>query len=148
MRTPLMLAVLFLAVPVMASESVSVRSAVFIETADSASQGKSRSITPASSLQRGDKIVLLVDWRAGRSSAFTITSEVPRHLSFRESARPTQEVSVDGGKSWGQLGEVTLRDRFGRRAARPADVTHLRWRIHASEAALGRGNIAYSATVR
>ena len=148
MRIPLMLAALLLAVPVTASESVSVRSAVFIETADSASPAKTRAITPASTLQSGDKVVLLVDWRAGHRSSFTITSEVPRNLSFRESARPMQEVSVDGGKSWGQLGEITLRDRFGRRPARPADVTHLRWRIHASEAALGRGNIAYSATVR
>ena len=134
--------------PAIANDSISVRSAVFIETTGSAAPGKIRAITPASTLRSGDKVVLLVDWHAGKRSGFTITSEVPRHLSFRESARPMQEVSVDGGRSWGQLGEVALSDRFGRRVASAADVTHLRWRIPVSEATRGRGSIAYSATVR
>jgi hypothetical protein len=53
-------------------------------------------------------------------------------------------VSVDGGKTWGKLGKL----RIGSRLATPEDVTHVRWRISAAHAALGRGDIAYSGIVR
>src|SRR5690554_5049969 len=98
MKLLLMLAAALVAVPAIAQDAVSVRSAVFLETAGGEAAGSIRSVTPASSLQRGDKVVLLMHWRAHEPTGFTITSEVPRHLSFRESARQIEEVSVDGGK--------------------------------------------------
>jgi hypothetical protein len=59
-----------------------------------------------------------------------------------------EEISIDGGRSWGKLGMLMIRDTSGTRLASPEDVTHVRWRIPASVAARGTGTIAYSAIVR
>lgn len=149
MRILLMLAAAMMTAPATAKDSVAIDSAVFIETATAAADsGHSRAIAPAATLRRGDRVVLLVNWQSNGRRSFTITSKVPMHLSFRASARRVQEVSVDGGRNWGRLGELTIHDHYGERIASPADVTHLRWGVSAKEAARKRGSIAYSATVR
>jgi hypothetical protein len=76
--------------------------------------------------------------------SFVITNPLPASLSYEGSASELQEVSVDGARTWGKLGTL----RIGHRLATPEDVTHVRWRVTASTAARGRGQIAYSGTVR
>jgi hypothetical protein len=66
---------------------------------------------------------------------------MPRTLQFQGSADGSEEVSVDGGRHWGRLGDL----RVGSRLATPEDVTHVRWHI-ATPAPTGQ--IAYSAIVR
>ena len=63
-------------------------------------------------------------------------------------ARIIGRTSTDGGRNWGQLGIMRMRDRDGTRLASPEDVTHLRWRVADSEAARGSGRFTYSALVR
>jgi hypothetical protein len=127
---------------VSAQPAVSTDSAVFVER----TRGDNiRSLEPAERLSRGDRVVTLVSWyRMGGDGGFTITNPLPRAIAYRASARDDQEVSVDGGRTWGKLGELKVAGRL----ATPEDVTHMRWRVPAVNAARGQGQIAYSGIVR
>lgn len=125
-----------------AQPAVATDSAVFVERTQ---QDNRRSLEPAARLSRGDRVVTVVSWyRMGGDGGFTITNPLPRAIAYQASARDDQEVSVDGGRTWGRLGDL----RIGARTATPEDVTHMRWRVPASSAARGQGRIAYSGIVR
>ncbi len=122
--------------------AVATDSAVYVERSSSAA---SRRLEPASRLARGDRVVTIVTWvRAAGTGGFVITNPVPTALAYQQSAEDMQEVSVDGGRSWGRIGAL----RIGNRLATPDDVTHVRWRIPPQSAARGRGQITYSGIVR
>lgn len=123
--------------PVVATDS-----AVYVERV---SAGTGRRLEPARTLARGDRIVTVVTWyRMGGHGGFVITNPLPARLAYQQSAQDNQEVSVDGGRTWGRLETM----RLGNRMATPEDVTHVRWRIPALMAAQGRGQITYSGIVR
>lgn len=125
-----------------AQSAEGVSRAVYVERIANAPGGERvRTIEPADELQRGDKVVLVVEWR-GREPAM-VSSAVPRPLAFQRSSSDAVEVSVDGGRNWGRLGAMRIEDRDGRRLASPEDVTHLRWR-----SAAGETKLTYSAIVR
>ena len=135
---------LALAVPVMAIATplIALDSAVYVETV---APGKGRTLQPAARLSRGDRVVYVVNWyRMGGSGAFTVTNPLPRSVYYQGSADGSEEVSLDGGRTWGKLDQM----RVGGRMATPEDVTNVRWHIPANEAARGAGEITYSAIVR
>jgi hypothetical protein len=117
-------------------------SAVYVERIK---PGKGRSLQPANHLNRGDRVVYVVNWyRMGGSGGFTVTNPLPRSVYYQGSADGEEEVSIDGGKRWGKLDDL----RIGNRIATPEDVTHVRWHVPAHQAARGSGEITYSAIVR
>lgn len=113
-------------------------SAIYVER----SRGPVRSLVPADRLIRGDRVVTILSWQQDRREGFTVVNPVPRHIAYQKSAYDNEQVSVDGGRTWGRLGELTI----GSRLATVEDVTHVRWRVSPARAAKGR--IAYSAIVR
>jgi len=126
------------AVPVGAAPRVALASDVFVERVGESG----RVLQPASLLRPGDRVVTIVTWkRSGAEGSFTVTNPLPRELQFQRSADGAQEVSADGGRSWGRLGEL----RSGGHVAAPEEVTHVRWRIITPAR---EGRIAYSAIVR
>ena len=130
------------AAPALANPGVALDSAVFVERLE---PGNIRNLEPASRLSRGDRVVTIVSWRrAGGKGGFTLINPLPRAIAFQASARDDEQVSADGGRSWGRLGEL----RFGERYATAEDVTHVRWRVPADQAATRAGRIAYSGIVR
>ncbi len=140
------LVALFVPLAAHAESAVALSSAVFVEHATPSRGAIARSVEPASTLSRGQRVVLVVDWRAPRrGESFTVTTPIPAALAFQRSSSEAEEVSVDGGRSWGRLGELQLRDAWGARLATAEDVTHVRWRMRRAEM---RGRIAYSALVR
>lgn len=138
------------ATPAIARQDVALESSVYVERTSYTGDGRIvRRIEPASRLVRGDKVVLVLEWSGDRDAeGFAVTSPIPATLSFRQSGREGEQVSVDGGRSWGELGDLRIREGGETRLASAADVTHVRWRITSREAAQGTGRIAYSAFVR
>ncbi len=135
---------LALAAPVIASAAplVALDSDVFIERFV---PNKGRLLQPASALKRGDRVVYIVSWtRMGGAGGFTVTNPLPRQVYFQGSADGREEVSIDGGRTWGKLESL----RVAGRIATAEDVTHVRWKVPADEAARGAGRITYSAIVR
>lgn len=133
-----------LAVPAIAAASplVALDADVFVERV---APGAVRILEPASKLRRGDRLVYVVRWqRFGGSGGFTVTNPLPRTVYYQGSADGTEDVSIDGGRTWGKLEAL----RKGGRIATPEDVTHIRWRVAPTEAARGAGRITYSAIVR
>lgn len=124
-----------------ATPAVITDSSVFVERRDDST----RRLEAADRFGKGDRVVTILRWQRPRGAGgFTITNPLPRALSYQESSRADEAVSVDGGRSWGRLGELMIGDRL----ASPEDVTHVRWRIPERIAARGRGQIAYSGIVR
>jgi len=120
----------------MAQTPVTIDRAVYVERATNGT----RSIEPATTLQRGDKVVLVLAWQASSANrGFTVSSRIPPTLLFQRAGNDSVEVSVDGGRNWGALDHL----RIGSRAAAPEDVTHLRWK-----AKTPAGRMTFSAIVR
>lgn len=100
-----------------------------------------RALEPATTLRKGDKVVLVVAWRADDPAGrFTVQSSVPRALAFQRAGSDAVEVSIDGGRNWGELGAL----KAGSRLASAEDVTHLRLKVAGAPA----GRLTYSAIVR
>jgi len=121
-----------------------IKSAIFIERGTYGGQPGTRTIEPASTLGSGDKVVTILDWKAPPDSrGATVSLAVPTHLAFQRSSTGDEEISVDGGRAWGKLGTLRVRDAYGVRLASPEDVTNVRWRVNGPN-----GRITYSALVR
>jgi hypothetical protein len=124
--------------PALASPSVALDSAVFVEHLK---PGNVRNLEPADRLSRGDRVVTVLSWRrTAGSGGFVVINPLPRTIAYQASASDNEEVSVDGGRTWGRIGELF----YGTRLATPEDVTHVRWRVPAGNA----GRITYSGIVR
>jgi hypothetical protein len=111
---------------------------VFVERAASGE----RTLAPADRLNRGDRVVYVVNWqRRSGAGGFTLTNPLPAMVNYQASADGAEQVSVDGGRTWGKLDVL----RVGSRRATPEDVTHVRWRIAEPR---GSGSLAFSGIVR
>ncbi|MCT2558130.1 hypothetical protein N0B51_03975 [Tsuneonella sp. YG55] len=120
-----------------AKGSIDIGRAVYVER----TREGVRELEPATSLKAGDKVVLVVEWRAqSPDRRFTVQSAVPRDLAFQRAGSDAIEVSTDGGRNWGELGTL----RIGSRLASAEDVTHLRLRVVGRQ----RGRMTFSAVVR
>ncbi len=79
---------------------------------------------------------------------FGMTNPVPAGVAFLE-ADATASVSVDGGKSWGKLAALKVRNTDGtHRAAQAGDVTHVRWALAAPIAPGGSGRFSFKGSVK
>ena len=136
--------------PATAQEPVQLASDVFVERFQPAPGGRmARVLERADRLRPGDRVVFVLNWRAHRGQDFTVTNPLPRAVSFQGTAAGDEDVSVDGGRTWGLLDQLTVREPDGRlRHAVPEDVTHLRWRVPGAMAALGSGRMTYRGVVR
>jgi len=121
-----------------AEGAVDIDRSVYVERRDDGM----RALEPATTLRKGDRVVLVLAWRSGAPGrGFTVESAVPRPLAFQRAGSDAVEVSADNGRSWGRLGDL----RIGGRLASAEDVTRLRLRVPASATA---GRMTYSAIVR
>ena len=130
---------------VAANSGVTIERSVYLEQSENVDGRTVRALAPASELRKGDRVVLMLHWRApGRGDDFVVSSRIPRSLAFRRSGGRDAQVSVDGGRSWGQLADLRVRNH----RATPEDVTHLRWHVDDAEAAMGQGMVSFAAVVR
>jgi uncharacterized repeat protein (TIGR01451 family) len=79
---------------------------------------------------------------------FVVTNPLPSAVALAADGATGNEVSVDGGKTWGELASLKVAGSEGApRAATAADVTHIRWTI-AKIAPGASGEVQYHGIVR
>lgn len=134
LRTAFALLVLIAPVAAQASGDVHTKASIFVERIDSRANGGRRiRLEPARQVSSGERLIYIVEYRnTGKRPVqdFTVTNPLPRTVRLDETMDGSELVSIDGGRSWGQLSalRVSLGDA-GWRPANPQDVTHLRWRV-------------------
>jgi uncharacterized repeat protein (TIGR01451 family) len=136
----------------MAAQEVSLSSEVFVEKTVKDAKGVARTVRAAPAVVTpGDKLVFVLSYKnqSGQpATGFTVTNPVPGAVAFSASESGS-EVSVDGGKSWGQLPALKVAQPDGTsRAAAPADVTHIRWNFKQPIAAGGAGQLSFRGVVK
>ena len=85
---------------------------------------------------------------ASQGRAPEITNPLPRTIAYERSSGGDEDVSVDGGRSWGKLDALRVRDGSAWRYATPQDVTHIRWKVPPQLALAGSGRLTWSGIVR
>lgn len=154
--TPLLLGSL-LAAPVAAlAAGLELKSEAFQDVAvkgkDGKVQKKRQAVTTA---VPGTEIIYVISYRnAGTQPAadVVINNPVPAEMTYvagsAEGAGTRIEMSVDGGKQFGALQALQVKDADGKsRAARGEDVTHLRWTMLGAIPAAKAGSVSYRAIV-
>ncbi|MDT0506939.1 hypothetical protein [Novosphingobium sp. MMS21-SN21R] len=107
-------------------------------------------VEPASVVP-GDRLLFRTRYsNTGKSAvdAFVVTNPVPTAVTVAAPSTDALEVSVDGGKAFARLGQLSLADgKGGMRRAVATDITHIRWTI--PQIAPGAsGSLEYHAVVR
>lgn len=136
-----------------AAGSVALRSSVFVERIATAPDGKTKvELRAAETVSPGDRLVFILTYsnETGRAVPdVIITNPVPAPVAFDSAAASAAEVSVDGGRAWGQIGNLRLADRTGQlRSAVPSDVTHIRWVIGKAVNPGASGRLSFRGTVK
>lgn len=99
----------------------------------------------------GDKLIFTTAYKnvSGETvENFIVTNPLPKPVRLAGDADSDLDLSVDGGTTWGKLGELRVTNGDGTvRAATHADVTHVRWTL-ATVAPGESGNLEYPAIIR
>jgi len=135
----------------MAESQVITKMSSFVEK--TVNQGNSTKLVleERSKVFPGEKIVYVLSYHnAGQSAAsnFAITDAIPGPIAFDSTPDSSALVSVDGGKSWGVLATLKVPTPKGLRAARPEDVTHIRWALKSVIPAGAEGKLSFRGVVK
>ena len=112
--------------------AVAVSSDVMVEHATVDANGRSQvTLEEPRVVVPGDKLVFVLRYQnngAQPATNFVVTNPLPEAVAFQSATDSAASVSVDGGRTWGQLTELRVRDADGAtRPARADEVTHIRW---------------------
>ena len=149
----LLTAFALLAGPALAAENVQLKSEVLVERQVVGADGKATTQLEApTTVVPGDRVLIVLGYRnAGDAPAtqFTVTNPLPAAVAFSSAVTAGSEVSVDGGRGWGQLPALTVADPDGtRRPARPSDVSHVRWVLKTPIGPQAGGKRSFNGVVR
>lgn len=136
----------------LAAQNVSLDSEVLVERVKTDAQGKRvvtleapKVVTP------GDRLVFALSYRNGGAQPaadFVVSNPIPSAVAF-DGAEGAADVSVDGGKSWGRLAALKVRQADGTfRPAVAADVTDVRWAFTQAIPAGGSGKLNFRGIVK
>ena len=136
-----------------APSQVALTSAVLVERTITAANGEARTSLEAPGIVTpGDQLVFVIAYQNNAGSPatdFEVTNPIPDSVRFATSESAGSVLSVDGGRSWGQLAALSVRNADGSsRPATPADVTHVRWRMTRPIPAGGRGELRFRGVVK
>lgn len=153
LRIAIGLAVAFTPLAARSAGRVSVHSSVFVERASIDAEGRQRwTLDHPATVSRGDSLlIVLIARNRGDAPAqgLVITNPVPGAVTLDAALSPDASVSVDGGRSWGPLGALSVRTADGRlRPAMLSDVTHVRWLLKQPLAPGAAARILLRGTVR
>jgi uncharacterized repeat protein (TIGR01451 family) len=133
--------------------NVSLASDVFVERTEIDANGKARTtLEEPKVVVPGDRLVFVLNYQnKGKAPAtnFVVTNPLPGAVLYQGSADSSAIVSIDGGRNWGALSDLTVRDKDGSvRFARMDDVTHVRWIIAQPIPANGAGKLMFRGIVK
>lgn len=133
------------------AKPVQIESKVFLVQTNESEQGKTENLVPATSVVPGDTLAFTTSFKNSGAEAvtdFVIVNPVPESVTLSPKSAAENEVSVDGGNSWGSLSALTIAadDDFSRPAT-AEDVTHIRWTFSTIPAG-GTEEAAYFAAVK
>lgn len=136
----------------MAADNVSLTSKVLVERVKAGADGKPVTVREEPGVVTpGDRLVFVLGYRNGDAepaTGFTLTNPIPPSVAFTGTDDSSAVVSVDGGKSWGQLAALKVAQADGTsRPAVAADVTHIRWSFGKPIAAGAGGELSFRGTV-
>jgi uncharacterized repeat protein (TIGR01451 family) len=136
-----------------AADGVSLVSQVFVERVETASDG--RSVTTRAKpdvVVPGDRLVFVLSYRndgAEPATDLVLTNPVPDSVTYSGTDDQAAVVSVDGGRTWGALGSLTVVLTEGvSRPAEAADVTHIRWSLERPVPSGGAGELSFRGVVK
>lgn len=142
-----------LPVAAQAQSAVSLNSDVLVERSQRAPDGTTHVVLeePAAVVP-GDSLVFVLNYQNnGRQPAtnFVVTNPLPAAVRYNGTADRAATVSVDQGRTWGQLSALRVRDADGTsRDARAEDVTHVRWAFAQPIPAGETGRLMFRGVVR
>lgn len=154
MRTVLfLLLAAFAPAQALAANQVALDNHVFVERVSTDAAGKQKILLEEPKVVvPGDRLVFVLNYRnAGAQPAdkFVITNPLPSAVRFADAGDTRPLVSVDGGKQWGLLSDLSVPMTDGtRRAAQPADVTHIRWAFRDPIPVGGTGKLMFRGVVK
>ena len=136
-----------------AANYVALDNHVFVERVTTDAAGKPRVLLEEPKVVvPGDRLVFVLNYRnAGAQPAdkFVVTNPMPSAVRFADAGDTRPFVSVDGGKQWGLLADLSIPMTDGtRRAAQPADVTHIRWAFQTPIPVGGTGKLMFRGVVK
>lgn len=135
-----------------AANDVALTSAVSVEKTLQANGRKKIVLERPGQVVPGDRLVFLFDYRnkgAAPASDFVVTNPLPGTVAYQSSPDPAAIVSIDGGRTWGMLTRLKVRESDGAvRGARPEDVTHVRWTFARAIPAGQGGKLSFRGVVR
>lgn len=142
-----------LAAPALAADNVQLKSEVFVERSVTGPDGKTTTTLEApKTVVPGDRVLIVLDYRnAGDAPAnqFTVINPLPAAVAFSSAVTAGSEVSVDGGRAWGQLADLTVTNPDGtRRPAQGGDVSHVRWVLKSPIGPQAGGKLSFNGVVR
>lgn len=136
----------------LAANNVTLSSAVFLEKVVADGNGRDRIVLEEPKVVTpGDRLVFILNFRnVGNAPAsdFIVTNPLPSAVAYQGGADGAQ-VSIDGGRTWGTLALLKVREADGRwRNARPEDVTHVRWALKQAIPVGSQGKLSFRGIVR
>ncbi len=152
-RALIALALIASPVAALAADNVSVVSEMFVEKNVAVPGAKPKVVlVKQNSGPPGTRLVFTHSYHNGGKAPaanFAMTNPIPSGVEYSGSDDVIAMVSVDGGKSFGPLATAKVRGADGSlRAARPEDVTHVRWALKAPIPVGGSGKFSFKGTVK
>ena len=153
MKILLALLALLASAAAQAADSVSLVSRVLVERVETTPDG--RNVTTRAEpdvVTPGDRLVFVLSYRndgAEPATAFVLTNPVPASVTFAGTDDQSAVVSIDGGKTWGPLGSLTVTQTDGTaRRAEVSDVTHIRWSLAQPVPSGAAGELSFRGVVK
>jgi uncharacterized repeat protein (TIGR01451 family) len=136
-----------------AASPVQLSSQIFVEKQQKRADGTMAVALVAPELiVPGDQLVFVVRYKnvgAQQATGFTVTNPLPKAVAFSGTADGNEIVSIDGGKSWGKLSQLSVKQAGGKtRPALMTDVTHLKWNMNQPLTAGAEGKLIFRGVVR
>jgi uncharacterized repeat protein (TIGR01451 family) len=137
-----------------AADALQLTNEVFQEIEIKSPEGKiERKTVRATRVVPGTEVIYVITYKNGGDQPaedVIVTNPVPKDLEYVSATfatgEGTPEVSVDGGKNFGALSRLTVSDGDGKpRAAKPSDVTHVRWSLKSAVKPGEEGKVSFRA---